>query len=98
MPYDIIFEPDAMDHLRRFSARDRAAVFDTVEIQLTFAPAVETRQRKRLRPNPLAPWELRMGTLRVFYDIVEEAREVRVVAVGRKRGNTLIIAGQEFLL
>lgn len=98
MPYDVIFEPDAMDHLRTLSARDRATVFDTVEKQLTFEPAVETRQRKRLRPNPLAPWELRIGTLRVFYDISEERKEVRVVGVGRKRGNTLFIAGREFLL
>jgi mRNA-degrading endonuclease RelE of RelBE toxin-antitoxin system len=98
MPYEIIFEPDAMDHLRALSARDRATVFEKVEGQLSYEPGKETRHRKRLRPNPLAPWEVRIGTLRVFYDINEEASEVRIVAVGRKRGNRLFIAGQEFLL
>src|ERR1043166_9717097 len=98
MPYEIIFEPDAIDHLRVFSARDRATVFEKVEEQLSYEPGKETRHRKRLRPNPLAPWEVRIGTLRVFYDIDEEVSEVRIVAVGRKRGNRLFIAGQEFLL
>jgi len=98
MPYEIILEPDAVDHLRSFSARDRATVLDEVEEQLTYEPEVETRHRKRLRPNPLAPWELCIGNLRVFYDVYEEPAGVRVVAVGRKRGNTLIIAGQEISL
>ena len=55
MPYEIIFEPDAIDHLRVFSARDRATVFEKVEEQLSYEPGKETRHRKRLRPNPLAP-------------------------------------------
>ena len=69
-----------------------------VEEQLTFEPGLETRHRKRLRPNPLAPWELRIGALRAFYDIYTDMSEVRIVAVGRKRGNKLFIADQEFLL
>ena len=95
MPYEIIFEPDAVEHLQAFSARDRITVLDQVERQLSHEPGVETRSRKRLRPNPLAPWELRIGNLRVFYDVYEEVSCVRVVAVGRKRGNRLIIAGEE---
>jgi mRNA-degrading endonuclease RelE of RelBE toxin-antitoxin system len=98
MPYEIIFEPDAMDHLRAFSARDQATVFDKVEEQLSYEPGKKTRHRKRLRPNPLAPWELRIGTLRAFYDVDEKSSEMRIVAVGRKRGNRLFIADQEFLL
>ena len=95
MPYEIIFEPDAVEHLQAFSARDRTTVLDQVERQLSHEPGVETHSRKRLRPNPLAPWELRIGNLRVFYDVHEETSCVRVVAVGRKRGNRLIIAGEE---
>lgn len=53
----------------------------------------ETRNRKVLRPNPLAPWELRVGDLRVFYepDIVETAKKIRVLALGRKEGNKLYL-------
>jgi hypothetical protein len=51
------------------------------------------RPNKRLRPNPLAEFELRVGDLRVLY-IVEEA-EVALL-VGRKVGNKLVVAEEEF--
>lgn len=95
MAYEIIFEPDAVEHLQACSARDRKTILHQVEKQLSYEPGVETRNRKRLRPNPLAPWELRIGALRVFYDTYEEASCVRIVAMGRKRGNKLVIAGEE---
>ena len=98
MPYDIVFEPDAAEHLQTFSARDRAIILDQVEVQLTYQPDVETQHRKRLRPNPLAPWELHIGEMRVFYDVNAESASVRVIAVGRKEGNRLMIAGEEILL
>jgi mRNA-degrading endonuclease RelE of RelBE toxin-antitoxin system len=90
-----VFEPDAIEHLRAFSARDQAIVHDHIEVQLTYQPDMETRRRKRLRPNPLAPWELRIGEIRVFYDIFVESTSVRVIAIGRKEGNRLMIAGEE---
>lgn len=52
-----------------------------------------------MRPNPLAPWELRINNLRVFYEIVsDEANVVRILAVGEKKGNKLFIAGKEIKL
>jgi len=48
-----------------------------------------------MRPNPLASWELRIGNLRVYYDVTEEPQTVAVVAVGIKRGNLLFIGGEE---
>jgi len=41
-------------------------------------PTSPTRAIKRLRPNPLAEFELRVGDLRVLYN-VEEAEVVRLV-------------------
>jgi len=73
-------------------------LLDQIEVQLTYQPEEETRNRKRLRPNALAPWELRVGDLRVFYDIDEGASCVRIVAVGRKERNRLIIGREEVLL
>lgn len=53
---------------------------------------VETRHRKPMRPNPLAPWELRLGNLRVCFDIVSEPEPVVVVlAVGVKDRNAVRI-------
>ena len=52
-----------------------------------------------MRPNPLAPWELRIGTLRVYYD-VEDTPEPKVYirAVGVKERNRIRIAGAIFEL
>lgn len=50
-----------------------------------------------MRPNPVAPWELRIGNLRVYYD-VEEAPEPMVLirAVGIKERNRVRI-GKEVI-
>ena len=69
MPYQIEYSPDAEDHLRGLTARQQAIVLDTVDEQLKYQPTVETRNRKPMRPNPIAPWELRIGNLRVYYDV-----------------------------
>jgi mRNA-degrading endonuclease RelE of RelBE toxin-antitoxin system len=85
-----------MDALRR---GDRVRVLRAVAVQLVHEPLVETRNRKQLRPNPLAPWELRLGELRVFYQVADEdPRTVRILAVGRKVGDRLYIGGQEVVL
>ncbi len=47
-------------------------MMDGIEKQLFHVPLKETRNRKPLRPNPIAPWELRIGNLRVFYDITSD--------------------------
>jgi len=51
-----------------------------------------------LRENPLARWELRVGEFRVFYNVVEEGDKVKVLAVGVKEGNKLLIEGEEYNL
>ena len=53
---------------------------------------------KRLRPNGLANWELRLDPFRVFYNIEEAHGLVLVVAIGWKDRNRLIIGGKEFEL
>jgi mRNA-degrading endonuclease RelE of RelBE toxin-antitoxin system len=98
VPYELLFELDAIEHLQGFSARDQSSVLDQIEVQLTYQPAVETRNRKRLRPNPLTPWELRIGEIRVFYDVTADVLSVRGIAVGRKEGNRLMIGGEEISL
>ena len=67
--------------------------------QLVSEPLKETRNRKPLRPNPIAPWELRVGDLRVFYEVTAlPAAVVRILAVGIKAGNVVRIGGQELQL
>jgi mRNA-degrading endonuclease RelE of RelBE toxin-antitoxin system len=97
LPYRIEYSPDAEDHLRTLTVRQQAIVLDTVDEKLTHQPTVETRNRKPMRPNPLAPWELRIGNLRVYYDVEEEPEFVVYVrAVGVKQRNRVRI-GKEVI-
>jgi mRNA-degrading endonuclease RelE of RelBE toxin-antitoxin system len=95
MAYTVEFAESVRVQLRQLTAPDRVLVLDSVERQLLHEPLVETRNRKPLRPNPIAPWELRVGDLRVFYDVEVETRTVYILAVGQKRGNSLWIGGKE---
>ncbi len=100
MVHGIQYTPTALEHLRGLTARDRATLVDAVDEQLRHQPDVPTRHRKRMRTNPVAPWELRVGDYRVFYDVepaVEEASEPQVVvlAIGLKTGNRVLIGGEE---
>ena len=99
MPYEIEYSPEAEEHLRALTARQRKIVLDEVDQQLIDQPTVETRNRKLMRPNPLAPWELRLDDLRVYYDVEEEPKpRVHIRAVGLKDRNRLIIGGEEIEL
>lgn len=99
MAYTIEYSPATLDHLRALTARERVTVLDAVDVQLKHEPTVATRNRKPMRPNPLAPWELRVGTLRVYYDVEEEPeRRVLIRAVGVKARNQVRIGGKELEL
>lgn len=92
MPYIIEYSPDAEEHLQRLTARQRKIIVDSVDRQLLNQPSTETRNRKPMRPNPIAPWELRIGSLRVYYDVEEKPEaKVTVVAVGVKERNRVRI-------
>jgi len=48
-----------------------------------------------MRPNPLAPWELRIGNLRVYYDVETKPKHVVYIrAVGVKDRNRVIIGNE----
>lgn len=99
MAYDVRFAESVEGHLEALTAGQRARVFRAIEVQLTHEPLQETRNRKPLRPNPVAPWELRVGQLRVFYDVAAgPPPTVHVLAVGVKDRAVLRIGGQEVQL
>jgi mRNA-degrading endonuclease RelE of RelBE toxin-antitoxin system len=94
--YEIDFTHEATRHLGALDARDRTTLLRAVRRRLEHEPDVETRNRKKLRPNPVAPWELRVGSLRVYFDVEDEPRRVvRVLAVGLKERNRVRIGGDE---
>jgi len=99
LPYRIEYSPDAEDHLRTLTPRQQRIVLDTAEKQLIHQPTVETRNRKPMRPHPLAPWELRIGNLRVYYDVEEEPEPVVLIrAVSIKQRNRVRIGREEIQL
>ena len=55
---------------------------------------LKTRNRKRLRPNDVAEWELRIGKYRVFYNVEKHVLIVSIEAIGFKVGNVLYIRGK----
>ena len=75
-------------------ARKRRILEAAIVARLEQQPTTPTKAIKRLRPNPLAEFELRAGDMRVLYNV--EADEVVVLIVGRKVGNKLIVEGEEF--
>ncbi len=97
MTYRIEYSPDAEYHLRVLTRTQQRIVLDSVERKLKNQPNIESRNRKPMRPNPLAPWELRLGNLRVYYDVEEEPRRVVYIrAVGLKERNRVRI-GKEVI-
>lgn len=96
--YEIEFTPDSIKDLRWFTKRDRKQIMAALESRLSHEPTVETRNRKRLRPNRLAEWELRWGGFRIFFDVKEEDRLINIIAVGYKEGIRLFIRGKEYEL
>lgn len=60
-------------------------------------PAEESRAKFRLRrPSPYPEYELRLGDVRVFYRVRDEVADV--VLIGHKRGDRLLIGGEEFAI
>jgi hypothetical protein len=99
MRYAIVYSPVSIPHLQAITARQRRLVLGAVEEQLSHQPGVETRNRKPMRPNPLAPWELRVEECRVYYDVVDEPEPVvTVLAVGIKVRARVVIGGEEVRL
>lgn len=96
--YRIDVTEDAKLDLSYFSARERKLVVSKLREQLTHVPLTETRNRKKLRNNPLFPWELRIGNFRVFYEVNEDDRAVTILAVGSKEHQKLSIRGKEVQL
>ena len=87
MAYQIGFDPLARAHLRAMRGTDRSRVLDAITQYLTQDAEVEppNGRRKRMRPNALAAWRLRVDPQRVYYDVAGD--RVTVKAVGTKQGD-----------
>jgi mRNA-degrading endonuclease RelE of RelBE toxin-antitoxin system len=80
MRYEILLSPMALENLRRLDAHQRAEVRDAMEVHLRHEPTKVSRSRiKRLRNLAQPQYRLRVGDIRVFYDVVEARVEILAI-------------------
>ncbi len=97
--FHIVYDEMVVAHLAAIDRKFHSVIRQAIDEQLRHQPETITRNRKPLRlPAAFgATWEMRCGPqnrFRVLYR-VDEQRNVRVLAVGIKKGNRLSIGGTE---
>ena len=80
MRFQILVAPEAVEDLKALKATLRAEVKDAIARHLQYHPTRTSRARiKRLRGISRPQYRLRVGDVRVFYDV--EGTDVHVLAV-----------------
>ena len=83
MFFEIVLAPEALEDFRALKANVRSNVRDALETHLRHEPMKTSRSRiKRLRGLARPQYRLRVGDLRVFYDVTEST--VQILAVVAK--------------
>jgi mRNA-degrading endonuclease RelE of RelBE toxin-antitoxin system len=96
--HDVGFPRDAVRQFKKLPKATRAFVREAVRVHLAESdPAQTTRNKFRLRrASPFADYELRADAWRVFYRL--DGRRVLVTLIGEKRGDVLVVEGEELKL
>lgn len=82
MPYEIVLAPEAIEDLDGLKANVRATVREGLETHLRHEPAKTSRSRiKRLKKLSQPQYRLRIGEVRVFYDVIEKRVEVLAIVL-----------------
>ena len=80
MRFEILLAPEAVEDLRSLKAKLRAAVREALEEHLRYEPEKVSRSRiKRLRGLSRPQYRLRVGEVRVFYDVAGDTVEVLAI-------------------
>jgi mRNA interferase RelE/StbE len=83
MPFAIVFAPEAVEDLKRLKANVRADIRAGLEAHLRHEPKKASRSRiKRLRGLRKPQYRLRVGEVRIFYDVTETT--VAILAIVTK--------------
>ena len=83
MAFEIILAPQAVTSLKKLSVPVRTGVQEALELHLTHQPTKVSKSRiKRLRGLSQPQYRLRVGDIRVFYDVTET--QVQVLAIVTK--------------
>ena len=80
MSFEIVLAPEAVEDLRRIKAHLRSAVRAVLETHLRHEPEKTSRSRiKRLQGLRRPQYRLRVGEVRVFYDVSGATVEVLAI-------------------
>jgi mRNA interferase RelE/StbE len=83
MPFDIVLAPEAVEDFKALRANDRADIRTALETHLRHEPEKASRSRiKRLRGLRQPQYRLRVGEVRIFYDVT--GTTVQVLAIVTK--------------
>jgi len=83
MAFEIILAPTAATALKNLSVPIRTGVTKALAVHLTHEPTKVSKSRiKRLRGLTQPQYRLRVGDIRVFYDVTES--QVQVLAIVTK--------------
>jgi mRNA interferase RelE/StbE len=83
MPFEIVLAPEAVEDFKTLRANIRADIRKAVETHLRHEPAKVSRSRiKRLRGLRQPQYRLRVGEIRIFYDVT--GTTVQVLAIVTK--------------
>lgn len=92
MRFEIQLAPEAVEDLRSLKANVRAEVREAIEKHLRHEPKRESRSRiKRLGGLSQPQYRLRVGEIRVFYDVLRS--QVQVLAIVSKEEATKWLSG-----
>jgi mRNA interferase RelE/StbE len=80
MRYELIIAPEAVEDLHGLKAHWRAMARDAMEKYLRYEPARENECRiKHLRGMSGPQFRLRVGDIRIFYDVSEGRLEILAI-------------------
>ena len=94
MPFDVILAPEAVEDLKSLKPHLWAAVRTAFETHLRHEPEKTSRSRiKRLLGLRRPQYRLRVGNIRVFYDVSGNAVEILAVVAKSEADSWLAQSG-----
>src|SRR5262245_4409860 len=97
MTWTVEVKEAALAHLQWFGKKTGRKLLEKALESLEEDPLAESKNVKTLRPNRVADRELRLfGIYRILFSVDEDEKLVTIILVGEKRGNRLLVLGQEF--
>ena len=95
MRYEIILSPEAVEDLNRLSAHRRTTIRESIESHLRHEPRKVSKSRiKRLRGMVRPQYRLRVGDVRVYYDVSEDTVAILAIVPKSESADWLEITGE----